>query len=450
MSRILVVDDEPRIVEALCRLLKIESFESEGAYDGEGALKLLDRGGFDAVLLDLDMPRLDGIATLRALRDRGDRIPVIIVSGRGTIARAVEAVRLGAHDFVEKPVDDERLLLSLRRALEFERLTSEIAMRRDDQGKAEIIAKSPAMRRILDSIPRIGASEASVLISGETGTGKEIVAHLLHRASTRRERALVKVNCAALPDALAESELFGHVRGAFTGALKDRKGRFALADGGTLFLDEIGELSSALQAKLLRALGEGEFEPVGSDRTMRADVRVITATNRDLEAAIKAGTFRSDLYFRTAIIVIAIPPLRERREDIAPLARHFLSLAKRRVGRPDLDWTPDAIAALEAGLWPGNVRELRNIVERLAVIAPDAMIDAEGVRGSLPVADPALGPARIATGRPGTLAEALEAEEARVLRKALEEAGDNVAAAARALGLERSHFHKKLKRHGIR
>jgi transcriptional regulator with GAF, ATPase, and Fis domain len=307
------------------------------------------------------------------------------------------------------------------------------------------------MRRIVDSIPRIGASGASVLITGETGAGKEIVAHLLHRASPRRDRALVQVNCAALPDALAESELFGHVRGAFTGALKDRKGRFALADGGTLFLDEVGELSPALQSKLLRALGEGEFEPVGSDRTTRADVRVIAATNRALETAIESGSFRSDLYFRLAIIVIAIPPLRERTADIPSLAHHFLAFAKRRVGRNDLAWTPEALAMLAAYSWPGNVRELRNIVERLAVIAPSASIESDDVRNALPESAVGRGAEPVSSPRPGTrLSDSLEAEEARVLRKALEESGNNVAAAARALGLERSHFHKKLKRHGIR
>ena len=439
MPRVLVVDDEPRIVEALCRLLKLESYDAEGAPDGDVALKSLARGGFDAVLLDLDMPRLDGIATLKALRAAGDRTPVIIVSGRGSIQRAVEAVKLGAHDFVEKPVDDERLLLSLKRAIEYTDLSDEVAALREDSKRLPVVAESPALRAILVSVPRIAQSGSAVLVTGETGVGKEVIAQLVHESSARRDKPFVRVNCAALSENLVESELFGHVRGAFTGALRDHKGRFQLAHGGTLFLDEVGEIPLALQPKLLRALGEGEFQPIGADRTLRADVRVIAATNRDLDNAVAVGTFRSDLYYRLAILVIKVPPLRERPEDTVALAEHFLAGFRRKLARPGLRFLAEASEQLRRYDWPGNVRELRNIVERLAVTAPDDEIGAAELEEALPAAT------AIEPSAP-ELADSLAQEEARLLRKALKDANGNVSAAARALGLERSHFYKKLKR----
>ncbi len=442
-SRLLIVDDESRIVDALGRLLRLEGYDIEGCGDGLEALTILERGGFDAMLLDLDMPRLDGIETLRRLRERGDTVPVLIVSGRGTIARAVEAVKLGAHDFIEKPVDDERLLLSLKNAIEFQQLKSQVEFHRAEQVRDGMVVESDPMRRVMESLPRIALSGSTVLLTGETGTGKEVIAHRLHQLSHRGDGPFIKLNCAALPDALAESELFGHVRGAFTGATRDRKGRFQLAHGGTLFLDEVGELNAAIQAKLLRALGEGEFEPVGSERTLRADVRVVAATNRDLAVAQQQARFRSDLFYRLAILEIRLPPLRDRRSDIAPLAHRFLEEMRRKLGHPNMTLSPDACLALERYAWPGNIRELRNVIERVAVTQDGDVIGRDEVSASLPSARPE-------QERNERLSASLAGEEERLIREALQNAAGNVSAAARVLGLERSHLYKKMKRFGIK
>ncbi|MBL4889190.1 MAG: sigma-54-dependent Fis family transcriptional regulator [Candidatus Lindowbacteria bacterium] len=445
--KILVADDEPAIVEALCRLLRLEGYEPEGVHDGQAAIEVISKGSIDLLLLDLDMPRKNGLETIKELRQAGNTIPIIMVSGRGTIQTAVEAVKLGADDFIEKPVDDERLLLSLENVLEKSRLKDQVEAFCRDQKVVGPAVADESMKELYDLIPRYGKSGSTILITGETGVGKEVVANLLHQNSERSNSAMVRVNCAALPEGLAESELFGHLRGAFTGASKDRKGRFQLADKGTLFLDEVGELPLALQAKLLRALAEGEFSPLGSERTLKADVRILAATNRDLKKCIADGTFREDLYFRLAVLEVDVPPLRTRLADIETLAQQFLLEFCRKVGRGEMKLSKDALGVLESYAWPGNVRELRNVIERLAVITPTDDISVADVESALPRAADSLRSAD--NYQPGNLAEAMAQEEIAQLKKAIESSKGNMSEAARKLGIERSHFYKKLKKHGI-
>lgn len=447
MTRILIVDDETRIVEALARLLKMEGFDPVGAGNGEAALAILEKGGVDAALMDLDMPRKDGLATLAEMRQRGNDLPVIMISGRGTIRTAMDAVKLGAGDFLEKPLDDERVLFAIRQVLSRKRLEEEVEILRADREPGSVVVASPNMKALMDSLDRIARSDSPVLILGETGVGKEVVASRIHSQSGRVAKPLVRLNCAALPETLAESELFGHAKGAFTGAARDHKGRFRLADGGTLFLDEIGELSPPLQAKLLRAVAEGEITPLGSERTEKADVRLIAATNRDLQRLAAEGRFREDLYYRLAVFTVPVPPLRERPDDVAALARHFLSAFARKFARPGLVLESEGEGALKAYPWPGNIRELRSVIERLAVTNPVDRIGSEEVAAALPAAPNPQNPPEAA--RPTRLAAAVAEEEARFLRKAIHDADGNYSAAARALGLERSHFYRKLKKHGI-
>jgi two-component system nitrogen regulation response regulator NtrX len=444
---VLIADDEKNIRTTLAETFRLEGFDVETAEDGEQAVAAVERGGVDLLLLDLQMPRLDGLATLRRVRELGHATPTIFLTAHGTIERAVEAVRLGAFDFIEKPPHSEKILISARNALRQAELEEENAeLRGEYEARYDMIGGSAPMQRLFQQIQRTAPTQARVLILGENGTGKELIARALHRHSPRKSKPFVRVNCAAIPRELFESELFGHERGAFTGATSRRRGKFVRADGGTLFLDEVGEMPAELQAKLLRTLESGELEPVGADREVRVDVRVLAATNRDLERAATEGAFRRDLYYRLQVVTLEAPPLRERREDIPALVGHFLaaSCADNNLSLKTI--SEDALRALIAYDYPGNVRELRNLIERMVILTPAQRIDALAVRDALPRARP-----READGIPeaATLRETLANVERQVLIRALERHGWKMTTVAASLGLERSHLYKKLKSHGI-
>jgi DNA-binding NtrC family response regulator len=447
MQTLLIADDEPNIRKTLARVLSLEGYQLLQAAHGREALECIRQNAVDLVLLDVLMPELDGLQALGALREEQPDLPVIMMSGHATIESAVQATRLGALDFLEKPLSTDKLLLAVSNALRFARLSREhaelSALARDE---GEMIGGSARMREISDMIRKIAPTQGRVLIRGPNGTGKELVARAIHAQSGRAERPFIKVNCAAIPSELIESELFGHEKGAFSGALRLRRGKFELADGGSLFLDEVGDMSLSAQAKVLRALQESEFERVGGSETIRVDVRVVAATNKDLLAEIAAGRFREDLYYRLAVVPIELPALTDRREDIPALGRHFLRLVCRQNGFRELSLTEEAISLLMQHPWPGNVRELRNAIERLAILASGPTIGAENVQQILPAT--AL-PKRSTRAAGASLRDLLAAAERQILLDALAESEGNVAATARTLDLERSHLYKKLRQHGI-
>jgi DNA-binding NtrC family response regulator len=449
-SRVLVADDQPDVLEALKLLLKGDGFEVETAASPRAVLSAIEARDFDALLVDMNYTRAttsgaEGLDLLSRLHGIEGAPPVVVMTAWGSIDGAVEAMRRGARDYVEKPWDNRRLLATLRTQVELGRALRrsqrlEIENRRlRREGMPDLIAESPAMQPVLRLMERVGPSHANVLVLGEHGTGKEVVARWLHAASARSERPLVAVNLGGIPDGLFESELFGHVRGAFTDAKTDRIGRFELAEGGTLFLDEIANLPLPQQAKLLRVLETGEFERVGTSRARRADVRVIAATNADIQAEVKAGRFREDLLFRLNTVEIRLPPLRERRPDLPLLAAHFL---RRYVARyrkaADHGFAPDAMELLLRHPWPGNVRELDHAIERAVLMSEGALVRARdfGLAGS--------------TDGAGALDQmSLEEVERVLIQKALMRAAGNVSDAAKALGLSRSALYRRLKRHGL-
>jgi len=449
MPTILIADDEKNIRGTLARALRLEGYATEEAEDGRKALERLESGEIDLLILDLQMPVLDGLGLLEEISGRNWRIPVIVLTAHGSIDRAVKAVRLGAYDFIEKPPAAERLLLAVHNALRFERLREENRRLADDAGLAgRLHGTSAAARELEATIGKVAPTDAIVLILGENGSGKEIVARAVHAASARRQRPLVTVNCAALPDTLFESELFGHARGAFTGAVEARRGRFQSADGGTLFLDEIGEVPLSLQPKLLRAIETGEVERVGGRGQEKVDVRLLAATNRDLEAEVRAGRFRQDLYYRLLVVPIRVPPLRDRLEDVPALAAHFIETACRRNHVRAKRLSAEAIDRLQQHTWPGNVRELRNALERVAILAPgdligsaafDFLVPREGEPSAPPGEKPAGGAAA------PDLAGEMERHEREIIVKTLERHHWRMTKAAKELGLERSHLYKKLK-----
>ena len=449
MPVILLIDDEPNIRRMLGALLTAEGFEVAEAGNGNAALLEFERVDPDAVFCDLMMPPgPDGLATLAAMRERGLEAPVIMMSGKAQLSDAVRATQLGAFQFLEKPLSPEGVLVTLRAALELRRTQLENRVLRTQVGvPGELIGSGRAMARVKDQIAQVAPNDTRVLITGESGTGKELVALAIHRASRRARRPFVTVNCAAIPRELVESELFGHERGAFTGATERRLGRFALADGGTILLDEIGDLSLEAQAKLLRVLETGELQRVGAERAERVDVRVIAATNRQLEQAVAAGTFREDLYFRLNVFPIALPALRDRMEDLPELVAHLASRSRPR-GAPK--FTADALAALSAYEWPGNIRELANIVERLLIVSGGATeIGADLIASVLPEARKPR-PQGAAPGTPALpLSEALDAHERQLIRDALASAKGNVAEAARTLQTDRANLYRRMRRLGL-
>ncbi|HET9293073.1 MAG TPA: sigma-54 dependent transcriptional regulator [Gemmatimonadales bacterium] len=448
MPSILLVDDEANIRRMLGALLRAEGYEVEEAANGNAALLAVERREPDALFLDLMMPPgPDGIATLETLRDRGLGAPVIMMSGKAQLADAMRAARLGAFQFLEKPLTPESVLVTLQAALELSRARAEnralhaALVRRD-----EMVGDSPGLRAVRELIAQVAPTETRVLITGESGTGKELVAAAIHRASRRAQRPFVPVNSAAIPRELVESEMFGHERGAFTGAHDRRIGRFELADHGTLFLDEVGDLHLEAQAKLLRVLESGEVQHVGAERAIRVDVRVIAATNRRLDQAVAQGQFREDLFFRLNVFPIHLPPLRERLADLPMLAAHF---AARIRPRAPLVFTAEAIAALAGYTWPGNIRELANVVERLSILGGNH-VGAEDVARVLPGAGRAPPPAAAGASAPEmALTDALDAHERALIAGALARAAGNVAEAARMLQTDRANLYRRMKRLGL-
>ncbi len=461
---VLIVDDEKNILLTLSQSLQLAGYHTELAQTGQLALEVAAARPVDAVLLDVRMPDMDGLQALERLLALRPGLSVIMMSGHATIDTAVRATQAGARDFLEKPVARDRLLLALRNALEHQAAVAQLQELQAEAGQYEMVGKGPAMSRLYALLAKAAPSEGRVLISGENGTGKELVARALHRHSRRAAGPFVRVNCAAVPEGLIESELFGHERGAFTGATAVRRGKFELADAGTLFLDEVGDMPAAMQAKLLRVLQENEFERVGGTDTLHADVRVVAATNRDLEADVATGRFREDLYYRLAVVHLRTPPLRQRREDLPELISTFLAEACRRNGRRPLRLLPDAVALLTAQPYPGNVRELRNLLERLAILSDGPTVSAAQASDLLPAprgqaspeaprpvpAAPAAvaAPARGVGSKP--FRELVEDAEREIIVRTLAFTGDNATEAARLLDLERGHFYKKMKALGLR
>jgi len=447
--RILVVDDEQGVREALRQLLEYEGYTVALASSGPDALGAYAEFKPHLVLLDVKMAGMDGLAVLSRLRDADAHALVVMISGHGTIATAVEATQLGAHDFLEKPLDSHRVLLTLKNALQHVVLEREVrALKAAVEQHHEIVGSSVAIQQLIERIEKVAPTPARLLITGENGTGKELVARAVHRLSPRANRAFVEVNCAAIPSELIESELFGHVKGSFTGAFADRIGKFELADGGTLFLDEVGDMSAAAQSKVLRVLQEGVITPIGSSRSVKVDVRVIAATNKKLEDEIAVGRFREDLLYRLNVVPIDVPPLRARREDIPQLIEHFVSQLAAQQGLAPKSFAEGAVERLRRHQWPGNVRELRNTVERLTILANGEVIgEADVVR--------MVGPAATDAGLGDTLLESPTFEqfkqnaERAFLRAKLKEHDWNVSETARRLEMPRSNLYKKIERYRL-
>jgi two-component system nitrogen regulation response regulator NtrX len=497
-GRILVIDDEAGIRESLRMILEYEGYACVLAATGEEGLALARTEAPDLVFSDIKMPGLDGLEVLTRLKAHDESLPVVMISGHGTVATAVEATKLGAMDFIEKPLSTERVLLTVRNALNASRLEQENRrLRGAEDARYNLVGQSPALMQVLDAIGRAAPTNATVLVLGESGVGKELVARAIHRNSLRSRERFVQVNCAAIPEELIESELFGHEKGSFTGATDKQIGKFELADRGTIFLDEVGDMSQKTQAKVLRVLQEGEVERIGSQRTLKVDVRVIAATNKDLEAAIGEGTFREDLYFRLSVIPVHVPPLRERPEDIPLLVKHFADLFAADGGRTRR-FTPEALGVLQQHRWRGNIRELKNTIERVLIMARGDVVDVADVRqflrvdGSLPPAPAAAPPAMLSpvtpvgvppmaaegfpvvvspivqapigsdtqssleSGRPAaarksptTLREFKEQVEREFLVEKLREHGWNISRTAEVIDTPRSNLYKKLEQYEI-
>ena len=453
--RILIVDDEADIRSSLKMILEYEEMETIEAPDGKKALELIESSPPDAMLLDIKMQGMDGLEVLAELGRRQVGFPIVMISGHGTISTAVEATRLGAFDFMEKPLERDRVLLVLRNALDRKKLEDEVReYRTDAEEKYRLVGESKALAAIQQEVVRVAPTQASVLITGESGTGKELVARAVHRNSKRAEQSFVKVNCAAIPEELIESELFGHVKGSFTGATKDQDGKFVRADGGTLFLDEIGDMSMKTQAKVLRALQDGEIEPVGAAKTVHVDVRVVAATNKTLPEEIEAGNFREDLYFRLNVVPLHLPPLRDRREDIPLLVEHFARAFSADNDLPQKGFAKDALEALSKMPWRGNVRELRNAVERLLIMSAGSQVavgDLPSEMGMALSADatPSLADAIVVTHAGASLSTFKEDAERSYLVAKLRENDWNIAATAKAIETPRSNLYKKLEAYAI-
>jgi two-component system nitrogen regulation response regulator NtrX len=450
-SRILVVDDEAEIRRSVRMILEYEGYDVQEASSGPEALALVEREPPDLVFLDIKMPGVDGLEVLEKIKQTNETLPVVMISGHGTVSTAVEATKLGAFDFIEKPLASERVLVTIKNALDRTRLQDENrSLKRAVEARYQMVGDSPVLRHIWDAIKRAAPTNATVLLLGESGVGKELIARAIHRNSLRSRERFVQVNCAAIPEELIESELFGHEKGSFTGATEKQIGKFEQADRGTIFLDEVGDMSAKTQAKVLRVLQEGEVERLGSARTIKVDVRVIAATNKDLEAEIERGNFREDLYFRLSVIPITVPPLRERREDIPALVRHFADLFSRDNNRRAQRFTPAAIEVMQKARWKGNVRELRNTVERLLIMTPGDTIDADDLR------DVVRADAKVAVAdapgnhvAPGTLREFKELAERKFLVEKLRENAWNISKTAEIIGTPRSNLYKKLEQYGI-
>jgi len=445
--RILVVDDEPGIRQSLSGVLEDEGYAVEAVESGEACLEAIPAGSFELVLVDIWLPGIDGLEVLARIQElvQPERPEVVVISGHGSIETAVKATKLGAFDFLEKPLSVEKVLVVVKNALDRRSLALENSqLKGDSDERYRIIGESVPMKALRQQLSLMAGTNGRVLIFGESGVGKELVAHSLHALSPRAAQPFVEVNCAAIPEELIESELFGHRTGSFAGAHGDKTGKFEKADGGTVFLDEIGDMSLRTQAKVLRALEEQRFEPVGASESMQVDVRVVASTNKNLEEEIERGNFREDLFYRLNVIPFVVPPLRERKEDIPLLADHFLREFTTSYGRKPKELTAEAYQALTEYHWPGNVRELKNLIERIVILNPQVRVDARHIPIHF---------ARRQHDRPldrfGSLQEVREAAEREYILKKLEETNGNVSRTAELLGLERSNLYRKMKTLGI-
>jgi DNA-binding NtrC family response regulator len=447
-AHLLLVDDDPNTLASLSRAFRLAGHEATVCDNAARAVELLRTESFDLILSDVVMPGRSGLELLEDLKKAGVKTPIVLISGQANIEMAVKATKLGALDFLEKPLSTDKLLLTVENALRLSRLEDENRELRHRLGKHELVGTSPAMKKLVVQIERVAASETRVCILGETGTGKELVARAIHEKSPRHEQPFITLNCAAVPAELIESELFGHEKGAFTGAAAKHLGKFEQAEGGTLFLDEIGDMPVAMQAKLLRVLEEGEVERVGGDKPIKVNVRVLVATHRNLEELVKQNAFRRDLFHRVYVFPLTLPPLRERPEDFADLAAHFAMQVAAQNGWKEKVFAPDAIAALRKYGWPGNIRELRNVVERLILLSADETITSADVSLILPTSDSASS-GSAAGAATGTLAERTEAFEREVMLAEIRRHNFHMTNVARALGLERSHLYKKCQQLGI-
>jgi len=450
-AHLLLVDDDPNTLASLSRAFRLAGHEATVCDNAARAVELLRTEAFDLILSDVVMPGRTGLELLEDLKKTGVKVPIVLISGQASIEMAVKATKLGALDFLEKPLSTEKLLVTVENALRLSRLEEENRELRHRLGKHELVGSGPAMKKLIAQIERVAASETRVCILGETGTGKELVARDIHEKSPRRDQPFITLNCAAVPAELIESELFGHEKGAFTGAAAKHLGKFEQADGGTLFLDEIGDMPVAMQAKLLRVLEEGEVERVGGDKPIKVNVRVLVATHRNLEDLVRQNAFRRDLFHRVYVFPLQLPPLRERTEDFEELAAHFARQVASQNGWKEKTFSPEAIAELRKYGWQGNVRELRNVVERLILLASGENITAADVRLILPTSDSSSNGAAgsDAGAAAGSLAKRTEAFEREVMLLEIRRHNFHMTNVARALGLERSHLYKKCQQLGI-
>ncbi len=443
-KQVLIVDDEESIRSSLEKLLSFEKYKTFTAPNGKTALEIVSKERIDIILLDIKMPGMDGLEVLERIKESRRSIPVVIISGHGNISTAVEATKLGAFDFIEKPIDLERLLLTIRNGIKQGDLSRQnVMLKKEVSGRTEIVGEHKAILDILDTIGKVAPTNARVLITGENGTGKEMVARKLYELSNRSDQPFIEVNCAAIPEELIESELFGHEKGSFTGAVSQRIGKFELADGGTLFLDEVGDMSQSAQAKVLRVLQEGVFQRVGGADTKKVDVRVIAASNKNLLEEAEKESFREDLYYRLNVVPINIPPLRERKGDIKILSKYFLSKVCEDLGIAEKRFSPEVYGIFSSYSWPGNIRELRNMIERLCILVPSETIDTK----DLPLFELSQ-----ETGRPKDPYEAKtyqdfkDHSEREYLIRKLRDNGGNVSRTARELGMQRSNLYKKIEK----
>ena len=452
--RILLIDDEAAIRDSMKMILEYEGYEFVGAATGQDGLSIIEKEPPDLVFLDIKMPGMDGLEVLGRIKGMNEALPVVIVSGHATIETAVEATKKGAFDFIEKPLSRDRIDVTVRNALDQNRLKDENrSLKQTLEARYQMIGDSPALRQAMEAIRRAAPTNATVLIQGESGVGKELVARMIHRNSPRSRERFVQVNCAAIPDDLIESELFGHEKGSFTGATEKQIGKFEQADHGTIFLDEIGDMSLKTQAKVLRVLQEGEVERLGSARTIKVDVRVIAATNKNLEEEIEQGHFREDLYFRLAVIPIAVPPLRERSDDIPDLVRHFAELFSREHNVRPKRLSPAGLDVLQRHRWKGNIRELRNTIERLVIMTPGDEIGVNELPEAMRVdraPRPSDNKGSEASAAGGTLRGFKELAERKFLVEKLRENGWNISRTAEIIGTPRSNLYKKLEQYNIR
>ncbi len=446
---VLIVDDEESIRTSLGGVLMDEGFSILKAEDGVRALQLLKQEVPEVVLLDIWMPGIDGIETLKRIKARYPEVQVVMISGHGNIETAVKATKLGAFDFIEKPLSLDKVMLTINHALDFRRLAEEnLLLRKEIDEQYEIIGKTPAIGKVRERIAKVAPTDSWVLITGENGVGKELVARAIHRESHRGVKPFVGVNCAAIPEELIESELFGHEKGAFTGATSRKKGKFDLADEGTLFLDEIADMSLKTQSKILRILQEQKFERVGGERTIDVDVRVIAATNRKLEEEIQRGKFREDLYYRLNVIPIHVPPLRERKEDIPLFTEQFLQEFSARSGKTKKEMSPEALKLLTVNSWPGNVRELKNLIERLVIMTPGDTIEASDLSDSIRIEGPDVPSQEVHPDGEALKEATMRFEKEFILRRLAQNDG-NVARTAEQIGIARRNLHRKIRQLGI-